>query len=173
MAQPTEVPEVPDPRSVEVDWSAAELYEPKPEYRRDFASKVYEVARIPGFDGYRIRAQGRRQHKGEVHTGQQVEQMLQKLQKLPGARTEKVPLDGYFESHEAMQARFTTALSNKRETTQQDRDRLGQVERAVVNLAAIIDFSIEDGRDKSLALTALEEVLWRTNRHIYRDGVKQ
>ena len=73
MAQPTEVPEVPDPRSVEVDWSAAELYEPKPEYRRDFASKVYEVARIPGFDGYRIRAQGRRQHKGEVHTGQQVE----------------------------------------------------------------------------------------------------
>lgn len=68
-----------------------------------------------------------------------------------------------------MRARFITAAGGKPPTDEQ-REGVRLIGEAVVNLAALIEIRVPDGRNKSIALTALEDVQMRANRGIFADG---
>lgn len=69
----------------------------------------------------------------------------------------------------ASRARFVTAQNNPREITLQDRDDVDTLTHHVIGLGAQIELLVPNGRNKSLALTALEDVLTRANKGIYVD----
>lgn len=69
----------------------------------------------------------------------------------------------------ASRARFVTAQNNLRQITDQDREDVDRITSAVIGLGAVIEELVPNGRNKSLALTALEDVLTRANRGIYVD----
>jgi len=69
----------------------------------------------------------------------------------------------------ASRARFVTAQNNPREITLQDRDDVETITHHVIGLGAQIELLVPNGRNKSLALTALEDVLTRANKGIYVD----
>lgn len=64
--------------------------------------------------------------------------------------------------------RFQTASSNAVPDDIEKRKELQEeVRQAVLGLATLIDVEIADGRDKSIALTSLEDVLLRAGRAIF------
>ena len=69
----------------------------------------------------------------------------------------------------ASRARFVTAQNNPRKITDQDRDDVDTITSAVIGLGAQIERLVPKGRNQSLALTALEDVLTRANKGIYVD----
>jgi hypothetical protein len=54
--------------------------------------------------------------------------------------------------------------------TDEQRDAVRQIQEAVVSLAAHIGAHVPGGRNKSLAMTALEDVHMRANRGIFATG---
>jgi hypothetical protein len=66
-------------------------------------------------------------------------------------------------------SRFFTAASSGPPTDEQ-RISSGEVRAATIRLAAHINARVPNGRDKSIALTALEDVLMRANRGIFATG---
>lgn len=66
----------------------------------------------------------------------------------------------------AMSERFFTAQDGKPATPQQ-KYCVRRIQEAVVELAETIDALVPAGRNKSLALTALEDVIMRSNRGIF------
>ena len=75
----------------------------------------------------------------------------------------------YDDAKARAEARFTTSVSGGRPTDAQI-DNVRAIAEAVVELAAAIDLLVPDGRNKSLALTALEDVHMRANRAIFQDA---
>jgi hypothetical protein len=72
---------------------------------------------------------------------------------------------------ESAQERFFTANSATRApATGDQKDAVAIINAAVVNLAAHIDDLVPGSRNKSLALTALEDVSMRANRAIFATG---
>jgi hypothetical protein len=65
--------------------------------------------------------------------------------------------------------RFQTAADGQPPTAEQ-RAKVKVLTELVVDLAAAIDHTVPEGRNKSLALTALEDVHMRSNRGIFMDG---
>lgn len=77
-----------------------------------------------------------------------------------------------FQPVEAMdksKARFVTAQNNSRTITEQDRLDVDLLTQKVIELGAYIEALCPDGRNKSLSLTHLEDVLTRANKAIYVD----
>ena len=75
---------------------------------------------------------------------------------------------------EVSRARLVTALTNPRTPRQRDLDAVETLTSLAVGLGAQIELLVPEGRNKSIALTALEDVLIRANRGIYTEGgVKQ
>jgi len=72
---------------------------------------------------------------------------------------------------EAAKARFKTSVSGGR-PNQAQIDAVNMLSEIVVELAAYIDVLVPDGRNKSLALTALEDAHMRANRGIFQDGAR-
>jgi len=66
----------------------------------------------------------------------------------------------------SIQERFPTA-ANGTPPTQEQRTAVSRIQQSVIQLAEWIDGLVPDGRDKSIALTALEDVLMRANRGIF------
>lgn len=65
-----------------------------------------------------------------------------------------------------VEARFFTASSGPDPTEQQKLD-VAKLRELIVDLGTAIEDRIPDGRNKSLALTALEDVQMRANRAIF------
>ena len=81
-----------------------------------------------------------------------------------GLRT--IPRDT--DQQNALIGRFQTASSNAVPDDIEKRKELQEeVRQAVLGLATLIDVEIADGRDKSIALTSLEDVLLRAGRAIF------
>ena len=81
-----------------------------------------------------------------------------------GLRT--IPRDT--DQQNALIRRFQTASSNAVPDDIEKRKELQEeVRQAVLGLATMIDIEIADGRDKSIALTSLEDVLLRAGRAIF------
>ena len=68
-----------------------------------------------------------------------------------------------------MRSRFITAAGGQPPTDAQ-RDAVATIGAAVVDLAALIEDLAPAGRNKALALTALEDVQMRANRAIFATG---
>lgn len=68
-----------------------------------------------------------------------------------------------------LEQRFMTA-SGSQPPTEDQKTSVGQIQEAVVNLASHIEAHVPGGRNKSLALTALEDVHMRANRGIFATG---
>lgn len=66
----------------------------------------------------------------------------------------------------AVSDRFTTAATGKPPTERQ-RASVSALRALTIELAEGIDVLVPDGRDKSIALTALEDVLMRANRGVF------
>lgn len=72
---------------------------------------------------------------------------------------------------EAASERFFTASTPGREpATDEQREAVLKINQQVVALAATIDDLTPGSRNKSLALTALEDVSMRANRAIFATG---
>ena len=72
------------------------------------------------------------------------------------------------DQHNGLIRRFQTASSNAVPDDIEKRKELQEeVRQAVLGLATLIDVEIADGRDKSIALTSLEDVLLRAGRAIF------
>lgn len=72
---------------------------------------------------------------------------------------------------EVAQERFFTASTPGRApASDEQREAVLVINQAVVNLAALIDDLTPNSRNKSLALTALEDVSMRANRAIFATG---
>lgn len=69
-------------------------------------------------------------------------------------------------ARDRVEARFFTAATGKPPTDQQKLD-VAKLRDLVVELGTAIEDRVPDGRNKSLALTALEDVLMRANRGIF------
>ena len=86
-------------------------------------------------------------------------------------------MSGVNETNKALdtsRARLVTALSNPRQPKPEDVAAIETLTSLAVGLGAQIELLVPDGRNKSLAWTALEDVLIRANRGIYTEGgVKQ
>lgn len=67
-------------------------------------------------------------------------------------------------------ARFQTAVSGKPPTPEQ-RAAVNMLQEKVIDLASLIGEVVPDGRNKSIALTALEDVHMRANRGVFMDGI--
>ena len=68
-----------------------------------------------------------------------------------------------------LEARFPTA-ANDAPPTDEQQSAVKQLQDATVNLAVHIEAHVPNGRNKSIALTALEDVLMRANRGIFQDN---
>lgn len=68
-----------------------------------------------------------------------------------------------------LEQRFMTAAGGTPPTDDQ-KNAVRQIQEAVVNLASHIEAHVPTGRNKSLALTALEDVHMRANRGIFATG---
>lgn len=68
-----------------------------------------------------------------------------------------------------LESRFFTASAGNPPTEEQ-KSATAQIREATVQLAAHIEALVPGGRNKSLALTHLEDVLMRANRGIYADA---
>lgn len=66
-------------------------------------------------------------------------------------------------------ARFQTATTG-RPASDGERASVKKIIEAVVALATLIEERVPSGRNKSLALTALEDVHMRANRGVFQDG---
>ncbi len=73
------------------------------------------------------------------------------------------------ESKTPMQERFASAATGKAPTPEQ-RFAVQDIEAAVVTLAELIDELVPGGRNRSIALTGLEDVHMRANRGIFAKG---
>lgn len=81
-----------------------------------------------------------------------------------GLRT--IPRDT--DQQNALIRRFQTASSNAvRDDIEKRKELLLELQEEVLCLATLIDVEIADGRDKSIALTSLEDVLLRAGRAIF------
>jgi len=67
-----------------------------------------------------------------------------------------------------LDTRFPTAADGAPPTDEQ-REAVKQIRNATINLAAHIEGNVPSSRNKSLALTALEDVQMRANRGIFQD----
>lgn len=54
--------------------------------------------------------------------------------------------------------------------TESQAERMGEVRNATKDLVSLINGNVRDGREKSLAMTALEEALFWANAGIVREG---
>ncbi len=68
--------------------------------------------------------------------------------------------------HDIAEARFFTATVGQPPTEQQRLD-VAKLRELIVELATAIEDRVPNGRNKSLALTALEDVQMRANRGIF------
>jgi len=68
-----------------------------------------------------------------------------------------------------LEQRFMAAATGKPPTDEQ-RAAVTQITAAVIHLASHIEALVPTGRNKSLALTALEDVQMRANRGIFATG---
>lgn len=68
-----------------------------------------------------------------------------------------------------LEQRFMTA-ANGTPPTDDQKVAVKQIQEAVISLAAHIEAHVPGGRNKSLALTALENVHMRANRGIFATG---
>lgn len=75
----------------------------------------------------------------------------------------------YNEALSRARGRLVTAQNNPRVPTAVDKDDVETITEAAVGLATQIELLVPDGRNKSLALTALEDCLTRANKGIYVD----
>lgn len=66
----------------------------------------------------------------------------------------------------AANERFFTAAAGNPPTAEQ-KDLVAELRRVIVDLGALIEEQVPNGRNKSLALTALEDVQMRANRAIF------
>lgn len=73
------------------------------------------------------------------------------------------------EQRERAARRFQTATNGQPPTPQQ-RAAVTILTELIVNVAVAIEQAVPEGRNKSLALTALEEVQMRANRGIFLDA---
>ena len=73
------------------------------------------------------------------------------------------------ETKTPLEERFITAAGGNPPTTEQ-RAAVAQIGEAVIQLASHIEALVPHGRNKSLALTALEDVQMRANRGIFATG---
>lgn len=80
-------------------------------------------------------------------------------------------IDGFNAALERTRNRLITAQNNRRVITDEDRDDVDAVTAAAIGLGAAIEQLVPDGRNKSLALTALEDALTRANKGIYVDRI--
>lgn len=71
------------------------------------------------------------------------------------------------EAQERVDQRFVTAQNNPDKPTEQDLLSVAKITAVVKQLALEIEVRVPGGRDKSLALTHLEDVLTRASRGIY------
>ena len=78
----------------------------------------------------------------------------------------------YTEALEVSSKRFVTAGNNRREITEADHRAVDLITDLVIELGAQIELVVPDGRNKSIALTALEDTLTRANKAIYVQGVQ-
>jgi hypothetical protein len=69
-------------------------------------------------------------------------------------------------AHDLVERRFFTAASGKPATDQQKLD-VAKLRELIVELGTAIEDRVPAGRNKSLALTALEDVQMRANRGIF------
>jgi hypothetical protein len=76
----------------------------------------------------------------------------------------------YIEAREVSTKRFVTAGNNPRELTEGDHRAVELITDMVIELGAQIEIVVPDGRNKSISLTALEDVLTRANKAIYVQG---
>ena len=67
-----------------------------------------------------------------------------------------------------LETRFPTAADGAPPTDDQ-RTAVAQLREATINLASHIEAHVPNGRNKSLALTALEDAQMRANRGIFQD----
>lgn len=65
-----------------------------------------------------------------------------------------------------LEVRFGTAAGGTPPTDEQ-KHSVAQLKDAIINVASHIEALVPDGRNKSLALTALEDVQMRANRGIF------
>lgn len=65
--------------------------------------------------------------------------------------------------------RFPTAATSQPPTDQQ-KAIVAVLQAKVISLAEHIEGMVPDGRDKSIALTSLEDVLMRVNRGVFTGG---
>ncbi|MCJ1709244.1 hypothetical protein [Microbacterium sp. VKM Ac-2923] len=70
---------------------------------------------------------------------------------------------------DAIAARFTPAATSSPPTPVQHA-HVAALQADVITLARSIDALVPDGRDKSIALTALEDVQMRANRGVFADA---
>lgn len=80
---------------------------------------------------------------------------------------EFIPLPELVEAQDRARQRFVTARNNPAPPTVDDMERIDVLAEGVLELAATIEFLVPECRDKSLALTHLEDVLTRASRAIY------
>lgn len=73
------------------------------------------------------------------------------------------------ESKTPLEERFMTAAGGTPPTDEQ-RAAVAQIGKVVIDLASHIEAHVPAGRNKSLALTALEDVQMRANRGIFATG---
>ena len=69
-------------------------------------------------------------------------------------------------AQQSVERRFVTAATGKPPTDTQ-RNALDAIITDVMQLAYTIELHTPNGRDKSIALTALEDVLMRANRSLF------
>lgn len=74
-----------------------------------------------------------------------------------------------YEAYEKSLERFGTAATGAPPTDAQ-RSSVTEIRDRVVELATAIELELPDGRNKALALTALEDVHMRANRAIFQEG---
>lgn len=72
-------------------------------------------------------------------------------------------------ARDRVEARFLTAAGGQPPTDQQ-RLSVAELRDLIVDLATAIEDRVPEGRNKSLALTALEDVQMRANRGIFATG---
>jgi len=72
-------------------------------------------------------------------------------------------------ARQRMVARFVTAASGTPPTDEQ-KSAINMLQSAAVDLATAIEMLVPDGRDKSIALTHLEDTLMRAVRGIFTGG---
>lgn len=72
-------------------------------------------------------------------------------------------------AHHLMTNRFAAAATSAPPTDEQ-RHQVSVLQGTIVDLAAKIELVVPDGRNKELALTALEDVQMRANRGIFQEG---